>query len=260
MYAIVLAGGYAKRLWPLTLGVPKALLPIAGKPILDYIVEKLQALDPPLSRIILSTNMLFQPQFQEWLDTKPYSNIKLVPDDSSSEKQKLGAIKAIANIVKKEPKDDVLVIAGDGMFNDNLMGLLEMFNAKNSSVVALYTATNLEEAKRCATVTVDGDGRLLDFVEKPVAPTTTLVCGAIYVFQRGVNRRLREYLALKLSTDQPGRFVEWLYQKEPVYGYMLKDYLWDIGTQQAYQACNACFSNYDDAIELIEKQTEVNRI
>jgi glucose-1-phosphate thymidylyltransferase len=259
VYAIVLAGGYAKRLWPLTLGVPKALLPVAGKPILDYIVEKLRALNPPLTHIVLSTNMLFQPQFQAWLDTKSYSSIKLVPDASSNEKQKPGAIKAIANIIKKEPKDDVLVIAGDGMFTDNLLGFLEAFNKKNGSVVALYEVANLEEAKRCATVTVDGDGTILDFAEKPAKPTTTLVCGAVYAFKRGINRRFSKYLALKLPTDQPGRFIEWLCRQETVYGYMLKDYLWDIGTHQAYQACNVCFSN-SGAIPLIEKLSEVNPV
>jgi glucose-1-phosphate thymidylyltransferase len=223
--------------------VPKALLPIAGKPILDYIVEKLQALDPPLSRIILSTNMLFQPQFQAWLASKAYENVELVPDDSSNEKQKPGAIKAMASIVKSAPDEDVLVIAGDGMFNDDLAEFIQTFNQKNGSVVALYHAANLEEAKRCATVTIDQASKILDFVEKPALPTTTLVCGAVYAYKKGVNRRFKEYLKSKLPPDQPGRFVEWLCKQEPIYGYLLKDYLWDIGNHEAYKRCEEYFGN-----------------
>jgi glucose-1-phosphate thymidylyltransferase len=242
LYAIVLAGGYAKRLWPLTLNTPKALLPIAGKPILDHIIEKLEALNPPLSRIVLSTNMRFQPQFQAWMASRAYGNVELVPDDASSEAQKPGAIKAMANIITRSEEDDVLVIAGDGMFNDDLASMLQTFNQKNATVVALYQVKDLEEAKRCAAIKADENGKILEFTEKPSQPKTTMVCGAVYTFPKGVSKRFREYLALGLPTDQPGRFVEWLYKQEPVYGYMLKDKLWDIGTHEAYKACDECFS------------------
>ena len=113
MYVIVLAGGYAKRLWSLTLNTPKALLPIAGKPILDHIIEKLEALNPPLSKIVLSTNLRFQTQFQEWVNASKYKNVE--------------AIKAMAQIILASEDDDVLVIAGDGMFKDDLSGMLETF-------------------------------------------------------------------------------------------------------------------------------------
>ena len=147
MYAIVLAGGYAKRLWPLTLNTPKALLPIAGKPILDYIMDKLEALNPPLRKIVLSTNMLYQPQFKEWLASKDYKNVLLLPDDSESEEKKPGAIKAMANITAFADEDDVLVIAGDGLFNDDLSGMLQTFKRKKASVVALYPLGALKKPK-----------------------------------------------------------------------------------------------------------------
>ena len=152
MYAIVLAGGYAKRLWPLTLNTPKALLPIAGKPILDYVMEKLEAINPPLKKIVISTNQCFQPQFKEWLASKKYRNVILLPDDSECEEKKPGAIKAMANITAFADEDDVFVIAGDGMFNDDLSGMMEAFYKKKTSVVALYNVKNIEEAKRCAVI------------------------------------------------------------------------------------------------------------
>ncbi len=243
MYAIVLAGGYAKRLWPLTQNTPKALLPIAGKPILDHIMEKLEALNPPLRKIVLSTNMYFQPQFREWQSSKNYKNLLLLPDDSESEEKKPGAIKAMANITAFADEDDVLVIAGDGMFNDDLSCMMNAFYEKKSPVVAVYPVRSLEEAKRCAVISADKKGKITAFTEKPAEPKTTQVCGAVYVFPKTVKKRLAEYLAEGLPADQPGRFVEWLYKKEPVYGYSLKDYLWDIGTHEAYKECNEAFIN-----------------
>lgn len=243
MYAIVLAGGYAKRLWPLTLNTPKALLPVAGKPILDYVMEKLEALNPPLTRVVLSTNLRFQPQFKEWMGSRSYRNVVLLPDESESEAQKPGAIKAMANIVALADEDDVLVVAGDGMFNDDLSDMMQAFKKKRTAVVALYQVRSLREAKRCAVVAADKKGRILYFKEKPPEPKTTMVCGAVYAFPKTVGKRLAEYLALGLPTDQPGRFVEWLYKQEPVYGYTLKDCLWDIGTHEAYNECNKYFRN-----------------
>lgn len=242
MYAIVLAGGYAKRLWPLTLNTPKALLPIAGKPILDYIMEKLEAFNPPLKKVVLSTNQRFQPQFKEWIASKKYRNVIVIPDASETEEQKPGAIKAMANITAFANEDDVFVIAGDGMFSDDLSGMVEAFYQKKVAVVALYEARNLEEAKRCATVKVDKKGKILNFIEKPLAPKTTMACGAVYAFPKTVKKQLAEYVTLGLPTDQPGRFVEWLYKKEPIYGYSLKDYLWDIGTHDGYKECDQHFT------------------
>lgn len=237
----MLAGGYAKRLWPLTLNTPKALLPIAGKPILDYIIEKLEAIQPPLTRIVLSTNDHFQPQFKEWLASRDNRNVLLLPDASNSEEQKPGAIKAIANIVAFAGEDAVIVLAGDGIFNDNLSDMVALFRKKNAPVVSLYSVKNLEEAKRCGIAATDNQGQIKYFAEKPAQPQCLTACGAIYIFPKTVSKRLAEYLKLGLPTDQPGMFVEWLYKQEPVYGYTLKDYLWDIGTHEAYKECNEHF-------------------
>jgi glucose-1-phosphate thymidylyltransferase len=243
LYAIVLAGGYATRLWPLTKGTPKALLPIAGKPILNYIVEKLQSIQPTISPIVVSTNMLFQPQFESWLSMSGYRDVMLIPDCASSETEKPGAIKAMATIIEKLPEDDVLVIAGDGMFNDPLIGMTEVFNRKKAPVVALYQLPTLQEAKRCGVAEVGRTGKIIAFTEKPAEPKTRMGCAAIYVFPITVRKRLTDYLSLGLPSDQPGRFVEWLYKQEPVYSYYLQDYLCDIGTHQAYKECDKQYSD-----------------
>jgi glucose-1-phosphate thymidylyltransferase len=242
MIAIILAGGYAKRLWPLTLDKPKALLPIAGKPMINYLVEKLALSNPPMHRIILSTNLKFQSQFQEWAKNSGYRGIELMPEKSSEEGEKLGAVRALAEIVEKIGDKDILVLAGDNLFTDKLEGLLRFSHEKHAPTVALYRARSVAEAKRGSSVVISEDGRILKFVEKPEHPKTNLVGACVYAFPAGIRKRLEKYLELGLATDEPGRLIEWLHRQEPVYGYMLKDYLWDIGTIDSYNACNKFFS------------------
>jgi glucose-1-phosphate thymidylyltransferase len=244
LYAIILAGGYATRLWPLTKGTPKALLPIAGKPILNYILEKLQAIQPPLSSVIISTNLLFQQQFESWLSLSGYRDVTLIPDDASNEVEKPGAIKALANIIAFAHEDDVMVLAGDGIFNDDLSDMVKVFCKTKRAVVAVYSVDTCEEAKRCAVITLDKKAKITSFAEKPVDPKTTTVCGAVYIFRKTIGKRLVEYIEQRLPADQPGRFIEWLHKQEPVYGYTLKDPLRDIGTPEAYKACDEDFGRY----------------
>jgi len=241
MIAIILAGGYAKRLWPLTLNKPKALLPISGKPMVNYVVEKLESLDPPMSRIILSTNLRFQSQFKKWLENTEYHGVELMPERSTKEAEKLGAVRALADIVEKIGEEDVLVLAGDSVFTDMLDSFLCFFHEKRAPTIALYHARSVAEAKRGSTVAISESGRILEFEEKATRPRTTLVGACVYAFPAGISKRLKEYLELGLATDQPGRFIEWLYKQEPVYGYMFKDYLWDIGTIRSYKAAERFF-------------------
>jgi len=242
MIAIILAGGYAKRLWPLTLDKPKALLPIAGKSLVNYIVEKLVMLEPPLSEIILSTNLKFLPQFEEWLRKGSYHNVRIVPEKSRSEKEKLGAVKALADIVDKIQGEETLVLAGDNLFNDKLDGLVRFFHEKHAPTVALYHSRNLDETRKGSSVTIDENNVIREFVEKPSNPRSTLVGACLYAFPKDIMRRLREYLTLGQMTDEPGRFIEWLHLQEPVYGYLLKDYVWDIGTMDSYMAADEDFA------------------
>jgi glucose-1-phosphate thymidylyltransferase len=247
MIAVVLAGGYAKRLWPLTMDRPKALLPIAGRPIIDYVVEKLALLEPPMCRIILSTNQRFQLQFQKWLQTSKHHNIELVPEKSSSEQEKLGAVRALADIVDKAALEDVLVLAGDSLFTDKLGSFIHFFCEEYAPTVALYHARSLTETRKGSMVKVGEGGRILEFKEKPLYPRTTLVGACLYAFPAGINRRLCEYLQLGLATDEPGRFIEWLYKQEPVFGFLLKDYLWDIGTIDSYRTTDEFFRTHQSA-------------
>jgi glucose-1-phosphate thymidylyltransferase len=240
--AVVLAGGYAKRLWPLTLNRPKALLPVAGKPVIDYVVEKLCSLSPRINRIVVSTNLKFQPHFEEWLKTSKIDDIELMPERSAKEEEKFGAVRALAEAVEKIGEENILVLPGDNLFTDDLEGFVRFFGEKLAPIVALFAAGSIEETRKGSNVSVDEDGKILEFVEKPVFPNTTLVGAAIYAFPASIRRRFNQYLRLGSNVDEPGKFVEWLHRQEPVYGYMFKDRVWDIGTLDSYKAADEFFT------------------
>jgi glucose-1-phosphate thymidylyltransferase len=195
-----------------------------------------------MNRIILSTNLKFQSQFEKWLKNTEYHYVELIPERSSKEEEKLGAVRALADIVEKIGEEDVFVLAGDSLFTDKLDNFLSFFHEKHASTIALYCARSVAEAKRGSTVVTSEGGQIIEFVEKPMHPKTTLVGACVYAFPAGIGKRLKEYLQLGLATDEPGRFIQWLHKQEPVYGYMLKDYLWDIGTIESYKAADKFFT------------------
>jgi glucose-1-phosphate thymidylyltransferase len=239
MITIILAGGYAKRLQPLTKNKPKPLLPVAGKPILKYILEKVEEL--PVNHIILSTNMRFKSEFEEWLAVNGYGDVDVVADDSRCEEEKPGAVKALAELTANL-HDDRLIVAGDNLFTDGLKGMVEMFNRLRAPVIALYDVKSLEAAKNYSTVTVNQDGRIVGFTEKPSNPKTTLIGTCIYIFPSRILPKIKEYVDKGLGADEPGRFIEWLHKQEPVYGYRLKGEWWDIGTPETYTQANKSFT------------------
>ena len=240
MIAIVLAGGNAKRLWPLTFGRPKALLPIAGKPVIDFQIEKLTSLMPRISRIIVSINLKFESQYNDWLAVSQHPNIELVPDDLLKGKERTGAVGAMADLARTT-KEEIFIVPGDNIFIDDLEEFLSFFSQNRSPTVALYHAKNLDETRKGSNVVVDEDGKILEFMEKPALPKTTVVGACIYAFPAGITRRFEEYLQQRLPVDEPGRFIEWLHKREPVYGCMLSDYVWDIGTLDSYRSANEFF-------------------
>lgn len=238
--AIILAGGYAQRLGPIGRRVAKPLLPIAGKPIVEHITEKIIQLDS-VRRIIISTNLRFQHQFEEWLATARYGHVEIAVDKSKSEREKPGAVKALAQITRNV-NEDVLVIAGDNLFTSSLQGMLELFRRRTSTTVAVYDVKHLKRAKPYATVVLDKDGRIVDYREKPDNPLTTLIGTCIYILPEKTLPRLWEYLNTIGNSDHPGGFIEWLHKVDDVYGYVLDGEWWDIGTPETYRQANKSFT------------------
>jgi len=230
MIAIILAGGKGERLRPFTEDRPKALLPIGKKAVIDYTLDKVGRLHGIKESLIL-VSPKFQRHFKDWLKNRDLSNIKIIPD----KKEKVGAIKALADAIRNNPDYDSLVLCSDNIFDDSLTDFLNFFHEKNRSpIMALYHAKTLDETKQGSNVIIDSECRISEFEEKPVFPKTILVGACIYAFPKEINKRFKEYLKTGLSLDEPGRFIEWLHKKETVYGYELKGNLTDVGTVESY--------------------------
>ena len=229
MKAIVLAAGYATRLYPLTETIAKPLLPLAGRPMLDYLLERIrEARDVDSVHVV--TNHKFARAFVEWASTR--DGVVVHDDGTTSEDDRLGAIGDIAFVVRTAhlENEDLLVIAGDNLFDYSLADFAAFWRGKGeASAVVLYDVGDLELVKKYASVDLDGTDRLTAFTEKPEQPRSTLVATAAYIYHREHVPLLERYLAEGNAPDQPGRFLAWLVPRVPVYGYTAAGEWRDIG-------------------------------
>jgi len=231
--AIILAGGYGKRMWPLTQDVPKALLPIGGRPAIDYILDRLLEVD--VKTVIVFTNLKFKPHFEAWLKEKQMGLIEIFAETSRCEEEKLGAVGALAELAAKLEPDDYLIIAGDNIFTAGIRGMIDFYKKKRAPVVAVIKARSAEDVLRGSSVLLEKDMRVARFKEKPMKIETMLIGACIYILPYRALSRTREYLQEGGDRDEPGNFMEWLCERETVYGYMLPGRLWDIGTIEGYE-------------------------
>ncbi len=228
MKAVLLAAGYATRLRPLTDSMPKQLLPVGGRPMLDWILDKVQTTDTDAMHVV--TNARFADDFRRWAEGKP---VQVHDDGTTSNDDRLGALGDLQLVRERAGlDDDLLVIAGDNLFDYSLRDYVAYWRAKrNASCVAVYDVKDPELARQYAVVDVDPTDRVVAFVEKPERPRSTLCATATYLFAREHARMLEEYLAAGNPPDAPGHFVAWLYSRAPVYAYAFGGDWFDIGDQ-----------------------------
>ena len=236
MRAILLAAGYATRLRPLTDTWAKELLPVGGRPIIDWIVERVEGL-PGLDGIHVVTNARKAPDFHEWARGR---DVTVHDDGTTSNDDRLGAIGDMQFVIEEAGlDDDLLVIAGDNLFEFDVREYVDFWRGKGTaSAVAVRDVVSLELAAQYGIVELDADARIVDFVEKPADPPSTLAATATYLFHREHAARIAEYLAGEHGADQPGRFVGWLRRHEPVYGWVFDEAWYDIGSHEQLLAAD----------------------
>ena len=230
MKALILAAGYATRLSPLTDHLPKQLLPVGGRPIVDWILDKVR--EAGIDDIHLVTNARFAPLFADWAER---AGVQVHDDGTTSNEARLGAIGDIQFV---NLDDDLLVIAGDNLFDFSLAGYVDFWRDKGGSAVAVYDVGDKELAKKYGVVDVDGDDRIVAFVEKPDDPPSTLAATATYLYARDHVSLVDAYLAEGNNPDQPGNFVAWLQAREPVYAYRFTGGWYDIGDRDQLLAAD----------------------
>jgi glucose-1-phosphate thymidylyltransferase len=238
---LVLAAGYATRLYPLTLDRPKALLDVAGRPMLEHVLASLAPI-PELDGIFVVTNSKFARHFEEWERGSSFDAV-VVDDGTLDDQTKRGAIGDIAFVVEREGiADDLVVVAGDNLFSETLEGFGQAVRERRAPTLAVYDVGDLEAIRRYNAIEVDAEGRIVFFEEKPAAPRSTLTGIALYFYPRETLPLVGRYVAEGNNADQPGRLVEWLYRRVDFYTWLVPGLWFDIGSAESLAEANRVFS------------------
>jgi glucose-1-phosphate thymidylyltransferase len=237
MKAIVLAGGHATRLWPITKNRAKPLLPLGEKPIIDYIIEDLDDLD----EVIISTNAKFSTDFEEYADQFDRDNVRVVVEDQDSEEDKPGTIGAILKLLQQDDlDDDLLIVGGDNYFGFDFSEMLE-FAKTHGPTNVVYNVDSKDLATSFGIVDTN-DEKIVGFEEKPEKPPSTLASTACYFFPEEHVDLFRKYekhfqdtnVPKEKYLDEPGRLIEWAHQEVDMFAYDFEGKWFDIGTRQGY--------------------------
>ena len=245
MKALILAAGYATRLYPLTLDTPKPLLPIGNKPMIEYIVNKINQVGD-IDEIFVVTNDKFFNAFDEWnsnfQSTKP---IKIINDNTTSNETRLGAIGDIEFVIDKEKiNEGLLVIAGDNLFEFSLVNFCNFFKQKKSTSVGIYDIKDKSKAaNKLGVVELNDDSKIIGFEEKPAEPKTSFVSTACYLFTSSDLLELKKCIEENNKPDNTGDFIKFLSTKKPVYGFVFSESWFDIGSHDQYDEVNELYKN-----------------
>ena len=242
MKTILLAGGYATRLLPITAERPKPLLPVAGKPIIDYLL----ASGSLPGRPIVSTNRRFVSQFETWQAESGWG-VDLIVEETTHEEEKLGTVGAMAFLVQKLGIDeDILVIGGDNIFEFSIEELLAAYHDR--PLVALFDLKDLERVCGRYGVAIVEDDRIVDFQEKPQQPKSTLASTACYIYPKQALPLISEFHdKAEAGKDAPGYLNEWLLKEKRLHidPFIFETGWYDIGDRASYIDANKHYSGCD---------------
>jgi len=242
MKAIILAAGYATRLYPLTINRPKALLPINGKPIIEYILDEIHTI-PDIDETFVVSNQKFYEHFEAWANTLKHTKpVRILNDGTATEEDRRGAIGDIAFVLETcHVQDDIMVIAGDNFFTYRLKDCYDFYRKLGKDCVCAKPLPDVEELRRMAVATLAPDGRVIELHEKPENPQSNIAVYATYIYRADTLPLFFEYLAEGNKKDAPGYFVQWLYTRKDVYAYQFEGECYDIGTPKSYEEVQVLF-------------------
>lgn len=237
MKTIILCAGYATRLYPLTENQPKPLLSIAGKPIIDYIIDQLDG------KIYIVTNQKFYPNFLEWAKTKN-KDIEIINDKTTTNETRLGGLGNLYLVIKeKKINEDFLVIAGDNIFDFKIKDFIGFYKQKKSPCIVLYDVQDINLAKLYGVIQIDKNNKILSFEEKPENPKSTLISTGCYIYPKDFIKKIEGYMKTSHSKDGPGYLIQHFYKEQPIYGFKFKGKWFDIGNIEQYKKADEVFKN-----------------
>lgn len=239
MKVLILAAGYGKRLYPLTKHIAKPLLIVKGLPIIEHLVLKVKDIKQ-IKEILIVTNDRFYESFIKWKRGSGFSNVSIINDGTKSPASRLGAVGDIQYAIKhKKINDDLLILGGDNFFEFDLLDFIIFAQTKSPFCsIGVYNIHNKLKAKRFGTVRLNRDNRVIDFKEKSRRPDTTLISPCIYYLTRTRLNLVVRYIKEKNNPDMSGHFIDWLYRRVWVYGFVFHGRWIDIGNIASYKSAN----------------------
>ena len=240
MKCLILAAGYATRLYPLTENFPKPLLKVGEKAILDRLIEDIDR-NSDIHEFVVISNHKFASVFNKWAKERK-ENIVVVDDMTSTNETRLGAVRDILYAVNKLGIDeDVMVMAGDNVLDFSLKGFLEFAQEKKTSCVMCHREDELRKQQKTAIITIDDSCLITSYEEKPREPKGNLAVPPFYFYRGKDLKRIEEALAEGCSADAPGSFAAWLSRKVPMHAYVMPGKRYDIGDLPSYEAAQKMF-------------------
>jgi glucose-1-phosphate thymidylyltransferase len=243
---LILAAGYGTRMRPLTDRMPKPLIPVADRPLIEYLIDPLERLEE-VEELIVVGNDRFNDQFVAWLAARrpgPKA-VRVLNDGSTANENRRGAIGDVSFAMKETGLDrrphDLLVVAGDHIFEIDFGALTAEFRRRDATVIGMEVETDLEELRRCGVMELDATGKVIGFVEKPAQPRTQYLSPPLYIYHRRDLKLIEEYLAAGKNPDAPGHFIEWLHTRTAVYAHPLGGKRHDIGNMESYRKADEMY-------------------
>ena len=244
MKCLILAAGYATRLYPLTENFPKPLLPVKGKPILDWLIDDIDTLGV-IDEYVVISNHKFAHHFDAWAQSKE-QKVTVVDDGTESNETRLGAVCDVQFAIDKlDIDDDMLVIAGDNLLDFSLTKFITYAKDKGTSCIMRYYEADEKRLTKCGVVEIDGEDRIINMEEKPANPKSNWCCPPFYYYTRDDAKLVKIGIEQGCGTDAPGSYIAWLCKQTAVHAMKMPGRRYDIGNLESYKKveeeyCGVC--------------------
>ena len=232
MKCVILAAGYATRLYPLTENFPKPLLRVGEKNILEWLIEDI---GDAAEEFIVISNHRFAEHFRAWAATRP-EKLRVLDDGTESNETRLGAVRDVQFAIEQlRLDDDLLVIAGDNVLDFSLRGFIRYFREKQTSCILRYWESDEQRLHKTGVAEVDESDRVVRMEEKPAQPRSHWCTPPFYVYKRSDLPLVKKGIEAGCGVDAPGSFIAWLCDQVPVHAYEMPGKRYDIGNLESYR-------------------------